>query len=54
MGREEARFRRSFERVVFAVVGQERFREFEAAFEVRSQGDGRKTHVESTVSLDGI
>lgn len=54
LGREEARFRRSFERVVFAVVGQERFREFEAAFEVRSQGDGRKTHVESTVSLDGI
>lgn len=41
LGREDGRFRRSFERVVFAVLGQEMFREFEAAFEARAQGEGK-------------
>lgn len=52
LGREDGRFRRSFERVVFAVLGADMHKEFEATFEARAQGDGLYTGGEgSTVSL---
>ena len=38
LGRSRSRFRKSFERVVFAVLG-DNFREFEAAFMERVHGD---------------
>ena len=41
LGKEGARFRKSFDRVVFAVLGDKVFREFEAAFYDRCQGEGK-------------
>lgn len=41
LAKDGARFKRSFDRIVFAILGQEMFREFEAAFEISAQGDGK-------------
>ncbi|EJD08153.1 uncharacterized protein FOMMEDRAFT_144210 [Fomitiporia mediterranea MF3/22] len=46
LGREESRFRRSFDRVIFAVLGEKMYKEFEAAFTVRVRGDDRFNCVE--------
>ncbi|KAL5504612.1 hypothetical protein ACEPAH_7275 [Sanghuangporus vaninii] len=40
LGRDDARFRRSFDRVIFAVLGESMYREFEAAFSERVQAEG--------------
>ncbi|KAI5123825.1 hypothetical protein M0805_009117 [Coniferiporia weirii] len=39
LGHKDARFSRSFDRVVFAVMGEENFKEFEIAFAGRTYGD---------------
>ena len=39
LGREGARFRKSFERVVFAVLGERMYRDFESAFTERVRGE---------------
>ena len=45
LARDDARFRRSFERVIFAVLGEEMFREFESAFMERVQmSEGKYTY----------
>lgn len=40
LARDGARFKRSFDRIVFAILG-DMFRVFEAAFEARAHGDGK-------------
>ena len=51
LGKEDARFKRSFDRVIFAVLGEQTFKEFEAAFEMRSVGDGRYSETASMASV---
>jgi len=41
LGKESSRFGKSFDRVVFAILGKETFTRFEDAFEARVIGDGR-------------
>lgn len=47
LGREGSRFRKSFDRVVFAVLGDKTFRDFEAAFYDRCQGEGKYVILEA-------
>ncbi|KAH8115177.1 hypothetical protein DFH11DRAFT_1688448 [Phellopilus nigrolimitatus] len=54
LGREDSRFRRSFDRVVFAVLGENTFKEFEAAFTLRAQGDCRYTYIDGDVSVPNL
>lgn len=46
LGRRNSRFRKSFERVVFAVLGESMFKDFESAFMERVHGDSRLDSVE--------